>query len=161
MMPPTGEILDRAAMVVRRAALRDAARVVVFTNGCFDLLHRGHVESLAAARALGDALVVGLNDDASVRRLKGEGRPLVAWEDRAAVLAALRSVDYVVPFGEETPAALIAALVPDVLVKGADYALDGIVGRDTVEAAGGRVERLRYRAGCSTSALIERIRRLP
>jgi D-beta-D-heptose 7-phosphate kinase/D-beta-D-heptose 1-phosphate adenosyltransferase len=160
-MAPSAEILDRDGMVARRAALRDAGRVVVFTNGCFDLLHRGHVESLAAARALGDVLVVGLNDDDSVRRLKGSGRPLVPWRDRAAVLAALRSVDYVVPFGEDTPAELIAAVVPDVLVKGADYALESIVGRDTVLAAGGRVERIEYREGLSTSALIDRIRRLP
>jgi D-beta-D-heptose 7-phosphate kinase/D-beta-D-heptose 1-phosphate adenosyltransferase len=154
-----GEVLQRAAMVAEREELRRQGRCVVFTNGCFDLLHRGHVDYLGAARALGDLLVIGLNDDDSVRRLKGDDRPLVPLADRAAVLAALRAVDYVVPFAEDTPAELIAALEPDVLVKGGDYSLDQIVGRDTVEAAGGRVIRIDFLPGYSTTALIERLRR--
>ncbi len=119
----------------------------MFTNGCFDLLHRGHIEHLAQARALGDVLVVGLNSDASVRRLKGTGRPLVAEGDRAAVLAALRSVDAVTLFDEDTPLELISTLLPDVLVKGGDYDLDGIVGRETVEKAGGEVRVLPFVEG--------------
>jgi D-beta-D-heptose 7-phosphate kinase/D-beta-D-heptose 1-phosphate adenosyltransferase len=129
----------------------------VFTNGCFDVLHRGHVDLLRVARASGDALVIGINDDASIRRLKVEGRPLVPAADRAEVLAALEAVDRVVIFPEDTPGALIDALVPDILVKGADYALDEIVGRETVEAAGGRVVRVRLSPGRSTRGLIQTV----
>ena len=154
-----GEIHERQAMVAIRQELRHQGQVLVFTNGCFDLLHRGHVDYLEAARALGDRLVIGLNDDDSVRRLKGAARPLMPLADRAAILRALAAVDYVVPFAEDTPAALIEALVPDILVKGGDYQLDEIVGRDTVTAAGGRVERIPYRPGHSTTELIARIRR--
>jgi len=153
-----GLVVSRQEAVGWRNKLRQAGRRLVFTNGCFDLLHRGHIEYLTEARALGDALVVGVNDDASVRRLKGPGRPLVAATDRAAVVAALAAVDRVVLFPEDTPAALIAALVPDVLAKGGDWALDAIVGRETVEAAGGRVVRIPFRAGYSTTALLERLR---
>jgi D-beta-D-heptose 7-phosphate kinase/D-beta-D-heptose 1-phosphate adenosyltransferase len=153
-----GLVVSRQEAVGWRNKLRQTGRRLVFTNGCFDLLHRGHIEYLTEARALGDALVVGVNDDASVRRLKGPGRPLVEATDRAAVVAALAAVDRVVLFPEDTPAALIAALVPDVLAKGGDYALDAIVGRETVEAAGGRVVRIPFRAGYSTTALLERLR---
>lgn len=153
-----GLVVSRQEAVEWRRKLREAGARLVFTNGCFDLLHRGHVEYLAEARALGDALVVGVNDDASVRRLKGPGRPLVEAADRAAVVAALAAVDRVVLFLEDTPAALVAALVPDVLAKGEDYALEAIVGREVVEAAGGRVVRIPFRAGCSTTALLERLR---
>ena len=132
---------------------------LVFTNGCFDLLHRGHVEYLAAARALGDTLVVGLNTDASVARLKGPDRPYVALDDRAAVLAALESVDVITPFDSDTPRALISALLPDVLVKGGDYALEEMVGREEVEAAGGEVVLVPYLPGRSTTRLVRRIRR--
>lgn len=156
-----GEVVDRRTLVEWRQKLREAGKRVVFTNGCFDLLHRGHVEYLADARALGDALVVGVNDDDSVRRLKGPGRPVVPAADRAAVLAALASVDRVVIFREDTPAALIAEIVPDVLAKGGDYALDAIVGRETVEAAGGTVVRIRLRPGHSTSDLLARLRHRP
>ena len=155
-----GEVVDRSAVLAWRQELRRAGRRVVFTNGCFDLLHRGHVEYLAEARALGDALVVAVNDDPSVRRLKGPGRPLNPAADRARVLAALAAVDRVVLFAEDTPAELIAALVPDVLVKGGDYQLSGIVGREVGEAAGGEVVRIAFRPGYSTTDLIARLRAL-
>jgi D-beta-D-heptose 7-phosphate kinase/D-beta-D-heptose 1-phosphate adenosyltransferase len=129
---------------------------VVFTNGCFDALHPGHVEHLAQAKALGDVLVVGLNSDASVRRLKGAGRPLVPEADRAAVLAALSSVDAVTLFDQDTPLELISALLPDVLVKGGDYDLDGIVGREVVEEAGGEVRVLPLVEGYSTTGILNR-----
>jgi len=144
----------RTTLAVRRAA---GARVV-FTNGCFDLLHPGHVRYLAAARALGDVLVVGLNDDDSVRRLKGPGRPVLRLDERAEVLAGLAAVDHVVPFAEDTPLAVVRALRPDVLVKGADWSEEDIVGRDDVLASGGRVERIPLVAGLSTSEIIRRIR---
>jgi rfaE bifunctional protein nucleotidyltransferase chain/domain len=145
----------RDALAARRA---DGARVV-FTNGCFDLLHAGHVRYLETARAFGDLLVVGLNDDASVRRLKGPGRPILHVDERAEVLAALAAVDHVVVFPEDTPLALIETLEPDVLVKGADWAPDDIVGRDNVLGRGGRVERIDLVPGASTTELIRRIRR--
>jgi D-beta-D-heptose 7-phosphate kinase/D-beta-D-heptose 1-phosphate adenosyltransferase len=153
-----GEVVEREALLAWRAGLRAAGKRVVFTNGCFDLLHRGHVEYLAAARRLGDALVVGVNDDDSVRRLKGTGRPLVGAADRAVVLAALAAVDRVVLFAEDTPAELIRLVLPDVLVKGGDYARDAVVGRDVVEAAGGEVILIPFRAGYSTSAILARAR---
>ena len=144
----------RAMLAPRR---RDGTRVV-FTNGCFDLLHAGHVRYLEAARALGDVLVVGLNDDPSVRRLKGAGRPILALAERAEVLAGLTAVDHLVAFAEDTPLALIEILQPDVLVKGADWAADDIVGRNVVLARGGRVERIDLAPGVSTSEIIRRIR---
>jgi D-glycero-beta-D-manno-heptose 1-phosphate adenylyltransferase len=132
---------------------------VVFTNGVFDLLHPGHVEFLEAARREGTALVVGVNSDASARRLgKGDGRPVAVQSARARVLAGLAAVDCVVLFDEDTPLALIRALEPDVLVKGADYSRESIVGADWVEARGGRVVRVPLLAGYSTSALVERLR---
>jgi D-beta-D-heptose 7-phosphate kinase/D-beta-D-heptose 1-phosphate adenosyltransferase len=145
-------------LLEERARWREEGRRVVFTNGCFDLLHAGHVDLLQKARALGDLLVVGLNDDDSLRRAKGEGRPLLPLEERAEVLQALECVDRVVAFGEDTPARLLEALVPDVLVKGADWPADQIVGRETVEAAGGRVERVELREGRSTTGIIGRVR---
>lgn len=151
-------ILTRAALQARLGRPGKRSERVVFTNGCFDLIHAGHVAILEEARALGDLLVVGINSDASVRRLKGHARPLVPASQRARLLAALRAVDYVVEFDEDTPLELITALLPDVLVKGADYALDEIVGREVVEAHGGRVERIPLLPDLSTSALIDRIR---
>jgi rfaE bifunctional protein nucleotidyltransferase chain/domain len=130
---------------------------VVFTNGCFDILHRGHVEYLSAARALGDTLVVGLNADASVRRLKGSGRPVNPEEDRAIVLAGLAAVDAVVAFHEDTPLRLISRLLPDVLVKGGDYSRETIVGADEVEEAGGTIVVVPLVRDRSTTALIGRI----
>ncbi len=153
---PAGKVLPRAALLERFG--RPRTGTLVFTNGCFDLLHRGHVEYLYAARALGDALVVGLNSDDSVRRLKGPDRPLNALDDRAVVLAALECVDAVTAFTEDTPLALIRALLPDVLVKGGDYTPETVVGRAEVEAAGGRVAIVPLVPGRSTTGTIERLR---
>lgn len=145
-------------VLVEIAAVRASGERVVFTNGCFDVLHAGHVALLERAATLGDFLVVGLNSDASVRRLKGEGRPVNTAADRARVLAALRAVDAVVVFDEETPARLVESILPDVLVKGADYAGREVVGREAVEAAGGRVELVELVEGRSTTATIARLR---
>ena len=150
---------DRPGLVAERARWKAAGHRVVFTNGCFDLLHPGHLALLEAARALGDVLVVGINSDASVRALKGEGRPLLPEAERAEALSALEPVDAVVVYDEPTPREIVAALLPDVLVKGADWAEDAIVGREEVEAAGGRVERVALVPGRSTTSLVERIRR--
>lgn len=141
---------------IRRGLARRGSRVV-FTNGTFDIIHRGHVEYLAAAKKLGDVLVVGLNTDASIRRIKGKGRPINRGADRAAVLAALASVDYVCFFREDTPLRMITALLPDVLVKGADWKKNEIVGREVVEAHGGRVRTLRLTPGRSTTGVIEKV----
>lgn len=152
------KILTRDELLSERARLRAAGKVLVFTNGVFDILHIGHIRYLAQARALGDALVVAVNSDASVRELKGPERPLTSENDRAEILAALESVDYVTIFAELSPRSLISALLPDVLVKGGDYALDQIHGREEVEAAGGRVVSLPFVEGASTSKLVERIK---
>jgi D-beta-D-heptose 7-phosphate kinase/D-beta-D-heptose 1-phosphate adenosyltransferase len=146
-----------AVAVVER--LRATGKTVVFTNGVFDLLHVGHLRYLQQARALGDALIVGVNSDRSVRANKGAGRPITPEAERAEILGALACVDGVVVFDEDTPHEVIAALQPDILVKGADWAADAIVGRDVVEARGGRVVRVPIEAGYSTSALVEKIRR--
>ena len=138
--------------------LRASGKTVVFTNGVFDLLHVGHLRYLQQARSLGDALIVGLNSDRSVRAIKEAGRPITSEAERAEVLEALACVDGVVIFDEDTPHDLIAALQPDVLVKGADWALDAIVGRDIVEGRGGRVVRVAIEPGHSTTRLIEIIR---
>jgi rfaE bifunctional protein nucleotidyltransferase chain/domain len=148
-------IAEARALVDR---LRSAARTVVFTNGVFDLLHIGHLRYLQQARALGDALIVGLNSDRSDRANKGPARPVTPEAERAEILAGLACVDGVVIFDQETPHELIAALEPDVLVKGADWDEDAIVGRDIVEARGGRVVRVPLEAGHSTSAIIEKIK---
>ena len=146
-------------LLAERARWRERGRRVVFTNGCFDLLHPGHVRLLEAARAEGEVLVVGLNSDDSVRRLKGEGRPILPASERAEALLALEAVDRVVVYGDDTPREVVAALLPDVLVKGADWAEDAIVGREEVVAAGGRVVRVSILPGRSTSGLVDRIRR--
>ena len=156
---PKEKILAEAALLELLRPPR--SHKLVFTNGVFDILHRGHVEYLYAARALGDALVVAINTDASVRRLKGSDRPINADEDRAHVLAGLGCVDYVTFFADDTPQRLIAALVPDVLVKGGDYKPDTIVGRAEVEAAGGKVVVIPFVKGKSTTHTLERIRGLP
>jgi D-beta-D-heptose 7-phosphate kinase/D-beta-D-heptose 1-phosphate adenosyltransferase len=143
---------------ILRKARRQGKRVV-FTNGCFDLLHVGHVRYLQQARRLGDLLVVGVNRDASVRRLKGPDRPIVPERQRAEVLGALSCVDYVTFFGEETPRRLIEALLPDILVKGRDWDPAKIVGRETVEKNGGRVATIRFVPGASTTGMIQKILR--
>jgi rfaE bifunctional protein nucleotidyltransferase chain/domain len=140
--------------------LRAAGQTIVFTNGVFDLLHVGHLRYLQHARGLGDALIVGLNSDASVRRIKGPDRPITVEAERAEILEALACVDGVVIFGEETPRNLILTIQPDVLVKGADWAAAAIVGREIVEARGGRVVRVAIEEGHSTTSIVERIRRL-
>jgi rfaE bifunctional protein nucleotidyltransferase chain/domain len=148
-----------ADLLAERTAWKAAGKVVVFTNGCFDLLHPGHVALFEAARAQGDVLVVGLNSDRSVRALKGAGRPLIPEQERAETLAALEAVDRVVVYDEDTPREIVTALAPDVLVKGADWAADAIVGREEVEAAGGRVVRVELLPGRSTTAMVARIRK--
>jgi len=155
---PDAKLVDVDTLRTTLAPRRAAGARVVFTNGCFDLLHPGHVRYLAAARALGDVLVVGLNDDDSVRRLKGAGRPVLELAERAEVLAGLAAVDHIVPFAADTPIAVVRALRPDVLVKGADWSEEDIVGRDDVLASGGRVERIPLVAGVSTTEIIRRIR---
>jgi len=152
-----GRILDREAAIAWREDLRARGRRVVFTNGCFDLLHAGHVEYLAWARAQGDALVVGLNGDASVRDLKGPERPIVPFDGRAAVLAALRSVDAVVRFDEKTPIELLAALRPDVHVKSAQYRIEELPERYVVEANGGRIALAPHVHGKSTTDIVATI----
>jgi rfaE bifunctional protein nucleotidyltransferase chain/domain len=150
------KVLSRSEIVSRFGPERRAGSLV-FTNGCFELLHAGHVDYLERARSLGDALVVGVNSDASAKRLaKGTGRPIVGESDRALVVAALHSVDGVCVFDEDTPEALIRAVLPDVLVKGADYTLEQVVGREVVRDRGGRVELLPLLEGRSTTGLIER-----
>ena len=146
--------LERAALVEAVSARKARGERVVFTNGCFDLLHVGHVRLLNASRRLGDLLIVGLNTDRSVSELKGPERPIVSESARAEVLGALRAVDYVTLFDEPTPLELIRAVVPDVLVKGGDYTPDTVVGRDVVEAHGGRVEIIPLVGGFSTTGLI-------
>ena len=153
------KILGREEARALRERLRAAGQRLVFTNGCFDILHVGHVRYLAAARALGDRLLVAINSDRSVRALKGNDRPIMSERERAEMLAALSAVDYVTIFDELSPRALIAELLPDILAKGGDYALDEIHGRAEVEAAGGRIVALPFSAGASTSGIIERIRK--
>ena len=153
--------MGRVVTVDELCGIRERLRVerkdVVFTNGCFDILHRGHIEYLSKAKAMGDVLIVGINSDPSVRRIKGSRRPLVCEEDRAFIVANLVPVDYVCTFEEDTPAGLIGKLHPDVLVKGADWNIDEIVGKDVVERAGGRVETIEFTPNRSTSSIIERI----
>lgn len=146
-------------MLAERERLRSSGKRLVFTNGVFDLLHVGHVRYLAQARALGDALVVAINSDRTVRELKGPNRPVFDQSERAEILAALRVVDYVLVFDDVSPRSLIAELLPDVLVKGGDYDLDQIHGREEVEAAGGKVISLPFVEGSSTTALLERMNR--
>lgn len=151
--------VKRADCALMAKKLKRAGLKVVFTNGVFDLLHRGHIDYLAKARRLGDILIVGLNSDASVRRLKGAARPLHSQSDRAAILLALEAVDYVVVFGEQRPDRLIEQIRPDVLVKGADYKLSEIAGADFVRSYGGLVKRIRLLPGRSTSNIIARLKR--
>jgi D-glycero-beta-D-manno-heptose 1-phosphate adenylyltransferase len=155
-----GRIYSRAELVDQRAQWRREGKRVVFTNGCYDLLHPGHVRLLEEARSLGDILVLALNSDAGVRRMKGPSRPLIPEEERAELALALEAVDAVTFFDEELPRDLIAAVLPDVLVKGADWS-HFIAGREEVEAAGGRVLALPLESGYSTTNLVERILQRP
>ena len=151
-------VLDRGVAAEWAAAQRAAGRSIVFTNGVFDILHAGHVRYLETARGLGDVLIVAVNADASVRAIKGTSRPINPEAERAEMLAALAFIDAVVIFEEETPAAIIDLIQPDVLVKGADWQADAIVGRETVERRGGRVERIKVEEGLSTSAIIAKVK---
>jgi len=153
-----GKVVSQDELILHVERARRNKRRVVFTNGCFDLLHPGHIRCLEQARALGDLLIVAINSDASVRRMKGPGRPVMPEAERAEVLAALAGVDYVTVFEEDTPQNIIARLLPDVLVKGGDWGPDQIVGRAEVEAAGGRVVSIPLEPGYSTTALLEKIR---
>jgi rfaE bifunctional protein nucleotidyltransferase chain/domain len=157
-VPLNPEILTLDEAILRFGPGKRNGRRVVFTNGCFDLLHPGHIDSLEKARALGDVLIVGLNSDASVRQFKGAGRPVLPERERAEILAALECVDAVVIFDQLTPREVIARLLPDVLVKGGDWASDQIVGREEVEAAGGRVVSIPVVAGYSTTEILRKIR---
>jgi len=157
LTPMRKKILTRDELLIERRALRDAGTKLVFTNGVFDILHVGHVRYLRLAQTLGDALVVAVNSDSSVRELKGDPRPLMNETDRAEILAALEFVDYVTIFDDISPRSLIAELLPDVLVKGGDYALAQIHGREEVEAAGGHVVSLPFVEGISSSKILERL----
>ena len=149
-----GPFYSRAELVEQRALWKRQGKTVVFTNGCYDLLHPGHVRLLEEARSLGDVLILALNSDASVRRMKGPSRPLIAENERAAMVLALAAVDAVTLFDEDTPRELIAEVLPDVLVKGADWS-HFIAGREEVEAAGGRVLTVALEPGYSTTTLVE------
>jgi len=153
------KILSIEGMLAERERLHAAGARLVFTNGVFDLLHVGHVRYLSEARALGDSLVVAINSDRAVRELKGPGRPVFDQAERAEILAALRHVDYVIVFDDISPRTLIKSLLPDVLVKGGDYQLDEIHGREEVEAAGGTVISLPFVPGASTTLLLDRMKR--
>ncbi len=154
----SGKLKSRAELQLIRAEAKRQGRSVVFTNGCFDLLHRGHVHMLRAAKASGDILIVAINSDRSVQAIKGPSRPVLAESDRVELIAAMEMVNYVVLFDEPDPYALIAELTPDVLVKGGDWSAKEIIGADVVEKKGGRVVVVPYLKGFSTSELIEKIR---
>lgn len=158
-VPMKAKILSMDQMLAQRERLRAAGKRLVFTNGVFDLLHVGHVRYLKQARALGDALVVAVNSDRSVRELKGPERPVFVEAERAEILAALRDVDYVVVFDDISPRGTIKSLLPDVLVKGGDYKIDEIHGREEVEAAGGTVISLPFVPGASTTSVLEQMKR--
>ena len=151
------DTLSEISTMIQRA--RSEGKTIVFTNGCFDILHRGHVAYLQKAKSLGDILIVGMNTDASVQKLKGPDRPVNTLEDRAFVLAALKSVDYVIAFDEDTPINLITTLKPDILVKGGDYSLETIVGAQEVIESGGRVEIIPFVEGKSTTSIIDSIKK--
>ena len=152
-----GKVFLQAELVTLRLEWKRNQKKVVFTNGVFDILHRGHVEYLSSARDLGDLLIVGVNSDESVKRIKGPLRPIVPEEDRAFIISQLVCVDAVCLFDEDTPLNLISAVVPDVLVKGADYTLENIVGRDVVEKAGGKVQTLKFVPNRSTTNIVDTI----
>lgn len=140
-----------------RIEFKNSGKKLVFTNGCFDILHAGHVDYLKKAKALGDILVVGLNSDVSVRNIKGEKRPIISEIERAEILSSLKSVDYVILFDEDTPENLINEIVPDILIKGADWSIENIIGKDTVIANGGEVKTINFVTNQSTSGIIKTI----
>jgi len=148
-------IISLETFIPLRKKLKEEKKKLVFTNGCFDILHAGHVDYLNKAKALGDILVVGLNTDSSVVKIKGDKRPIIQQNERALLLANLKPVDYVIFFEEETPDEIISAIIPDILVKGADWSIDKIIGRDIVEANGGSVETIEFVNRQSTSGIIE------
>ncbi|HEX2868329.1 MAG TPA: D-glycero-beta-D-manno-heptose 1-phosphate adenylyltransferase [Ignavibacteriales bacterium] len=150
-------ILNRKEMIEVRRKLKDEGKKVVFTNGCFDILHAGHVDYLSKARALGDILIVGMNSDRSIKNIKGPLRPVIPEAERSFLVANLKAVDYVTLFDEDTPGALIDEIVPDILVKGADWSLENIVGRQTVESNGGEVKTITFVSQQSTSGIIKTI----
>jgi rfaE bifunctional protein nucleotidyltransferase chain/domain len=152
-----GQVIAPIDVLKTRIRLKGEGKKIVFTNGCFDIIHRGHVEYLTKAKALGDVLFVGMNTDASVKRLKGPQRPIVCEDDRAYVLAALNAVDFVCLFDEDTPYELIKVVVPDILVKGSDWAIDSIIGKDIVESAGGKVQTIDFIPHRSTTNIIQKI----
>ena len=152
-----GKILERDPLIRTIQELKQAGQKIVFTNGCFDILHPGHISYLREARSLGDALVVGVNSDRSVRELKGPQRPILSELERCLLLSGLESVSFVTVFDEPTPLALIQSVLPNVLVKGGDWNVTDIVGREEVEASGGIVTSLPYESGHSTSGIVERI----
>ncbi len=152
-----GKVLSIPELKSFREALREQKKKVVFTNGVFDIIHRGHIEYLSKAKNLGDVLIVGINSDASVRRIKGDKRPIVSESDRAFVVVNLLPVDFVCLFDEDTPLNLISAIVPDILVKGADWKVDDIVGKEVVEKAGGKVITIDFIPDRSTTSIIDRV----
>ena len=152
-----GKVISLNDILPVRDTLKREKKRVVFTNGCFDIIHRGHVEYLSKAKALGDILIVAVNSDVSTRRIKGDKRPIVPEKDRAFIVENLSPVDYVVLFNEDTPYEIIKALVPDILVKGADWKKDDIVGKDIVEKAGGTVSTIEFVQDKSTTNVIERV----
>ena len=152
-----GKVVSLEELKHIRECLRSQKKIVVFTNGCFDLIHRGHVEYLLKSKSLGDILFVGINTDSSINKIKGNKRPIIPLIDRAFILANLSPVDYVCPFDDETPLLLIKTIIPDILVKGADWEINDIVGKEIVEGAGGKVETIEFVPNRSTSMLIEQI----
>lgn len=152
-----GKVVNVEEIVQITRELKNDGKKIVFTNGCFDILHRGHVEYLAKAKKLGDVLIVGLNSDSSVKQIKGDGRPIVPQEDRAFILSNLIFVDYVVIFDEPTPYELISKIIPDVLVKGSDWSIEDVIGRDVVEANGGHVVLVELTPNRSTTSIIKTI----
>jgi rfaE bifunctional protein nucleotidyltransferase chain/domain len=156
-----GKVVSQEELLSRVAEAKASRRRIVFTNGCYDLLHPGHIRLLEKSRELGDILILALNSDRSVRENKGAGRPIIPEDERAEVAAALEAVDYVVLFDEPTPREIIAKILPDVLVKGGDWGPNEIVGREEVEAAGGRVVSIPIEPGYSTSSILEHIQKIP
>ncbi len=154
-----GKIITKEAFIPIRERLEKENKKIVFTNGCFDFVHPGHIHYLNEAKSMGDILVIGLNSDNSVRKIKGEGRPINDQNARALVLSSLEMVDYVILFEEDTPYKLIKTILPDILVKGGDYKIENVVGKDIVEGNGGKVKCVSYTEGFSTTSIIEKIKR--